>query len=160
MTDNKHIEDNSEKEKIANLLKPRYKVIADYPKCPFVVGQLLSQDMESVGEIFVDISEVNETNKDRNWIGPDQIGKYPHLFRELQWWEEREEKDMPMYVTVRGEVYKVKEWDMGMVTPVEVFINPKIHKGYIDSCTECPLYGDILPATEKQYSEYIQKQKS
>lgn len=47
------------------LLKPRYKVIADYPGSPFPVGFIMKDDCES-------------------W------SKYPANFRKLEWWEERD----------------------------------------------------------------------
>jgi hypothetical protein len=67
------------------LLKPRYKVIADFPYNTFgEVGSILDRDW--------------------GWNGDDEngfkhhISHYPHLFKKLQWWEERKQEGMPEYV--------------------------------------------------------------
>ena len=79
------------------LLKPRYKVIADYPNCTFSVGQVLVQD------------DKEETDF---WTG-DQLytdrypKQYPHLFKKLEWWEERKPEDMPEYVKDNTSIPKV-----------------------------------------------------
>lgn len=117
------------------LLKPRYKVIADYPNSIWTVGEILPDFPEPYAK--------------------ENFGKYPHLFKPLQWWEERENKDMPEYVCHYGELFKVQEWHIELAPKVSVFINPKIHSGYADHATDGPLYGDILPATEQEYSDYI-----
>jgi len=63
---------------IDDLLRPRYKVIADYPDNEFEVGEILPDDVVSNEE--------------------DEILKYPHLFKKLEWWEERQISEMPEYV--------------------------------------------------------------
>lgn len=74
---------STEEQKIAELLKPRYKVIADYPGSPFKVNDVLN--------------ERNGEDKFYNWI--HMMESYPHLFRKISWWEDREEKDMPEYLS-------------------------------------------------------------
>ena len=75
---------------IQELLKPRYKVIADYPDSVFIVGEIL-----------------------RN---PTYESKYPHLFKKLEWWEDRKPEEMPKYLkhTYDGKTsyYKIIKWDM------------------------------------------------
>ena len=84
--------------KSAELLKPRFKVIADYPKSVFKVGETLHGDL-----IYCD------TN------GP-KYSDYPHLFRKLNWWEERKKEDMPKKLISRlnkdSEVFEILSWDM------------------------------------------------
>lgn len=67
-----------------DLLKPRYKVIADYPDSTFSIGDVLMTD-------------VNSFFRKHCLLG------YPAIFRKPEWWEEREEKDMPEYVKIIGD---------------------------------------------------------
>jgi len=66
------------------LLRPRFEVIADYPHSEYEVGEVLDRNWSWDGD------DVNGFNK--------SISQYPHLFKELEWWEKREEKDMPEYL--------------------------------------------------------------
>lgn len=84
------------------LLKPRYKVIADYPCAILEVGQIINT-YESA------MAYVTESEK-------ACLKDYPHLFRLLQWWEDRKPEEMPEYVKcittpdqmiMPGEVFKV-----------------------------------------------------
>ena len=64
-------------EKIEKLLLPRFKVVADYPNSPYVVGEV----------------------KDN--LGPNlakHFSQWPHLFQPLPWWSDRNVEDMPEYV--------------------------------------------------------------
>lgn len=72
------------------LLKPRYKVIADYPDRAFEMNMPLEYNV--VDSCF-DNSKASGVT-----IEPDN---YPAIFKTLEWWEEREEKDMPEYVKVK-----------------------------------------------------------
>lgn len=76
------------------LLKKRYKVIADWPKnddCN--VGDILELSAEYGGEQLYRFGEAQSL-----WSVSD-FKQYPHLFKELQWWEDRKPEDMPGYVT-------------------------------------------------------------
>jgi hypothetical protein len=77
------------------LLKPRYKVIARWPQMRehLEVGEILKGErgyltMESK-ELFAD---------------------YPHLLKRLEWWEEREKKDLPECVILDGITYNVEAY--------------------------------------------------
>lgn len=113
------------------LLKPRYKVIADYP------------DMEDwkVGEILLE---------NWNWHEEGGIKKsvsdYPHLFHKLEWWEERSDEDMPEYVKKvgTGKVYKVADKSQnGRIWHEENEIENRFIR---DS--------RWIPATEQEYLDY------
>lgn len=94
------------------LMKSRFEVIADFP----------NNDFGKVGEIL-----------DRNWCkyiedneegGVEwSISDFPHLFRKLNWWEHREEEDMPKRLISKAfsnnetkelsdEVFEIESWDM------------------------------------------------
>lgn len=68
---------------IEELLKPRFKVIADW----------LGNDCFIVGDIFFDDDIRRTTKKWKNAV----FSGFPHLFKKLEWWEERKKSDMPEY---------------------------------------------------------------
>lgn len=117
---------------VEELLKPRYKVIADYPNSRLRNGQILNIE------------------GDENDI--DGFAKYPHLFQKLEWWEERSFDLAGMYIRA-GELakrhiyYKLKRsdrygfWEM-------------TSRGYdyyypINGC---------YPATKEEYDQFINTQ--
>jgi len=76
------------------LLNPRFEIIADFPGSPFKVGEIWDATASIV-------------NAD----------DYPHLFRKLNWWENRKEEDMPKKLICKAikddtEVMDITEWDM------------------------------------------------
>lgn len=76
-----------------DLMKPRCKVIADYPDSRNEVGQIIC-DVTTYMEAF--------------------YNKYPAIFRRLEWWEHRDVSDMPRYLkhSVGGFVLMVSEYTM------------------------------------------------
>lgn len=71
--------------KVEELLKPRYKVIADYPNSEFPVGIIAYKYYAE----WVFLNGI---------VSTIHLPAYPNIFKKLEWWEEREEKDMPEYV--------------------------------------------------------------
>jgi len=117
------------------LMKPRWKIIADFPYNTF--GE--------VGDIL---------DRDWGWSGDDEKGfkhhvsQYPHLFKKLEWWEERNPEDMPEYVkhTASGKIWKVKEYDL----PTGAHITgPEVS-------TYWAVMKNLEPATEADYNAYLQ----
>jgi hypothetical protein len=152
--------DKSPMDKVIELLKPRYKVIADYPKCPFEIGQVLIQDMSTVGEVFALWSEVGERFIS-NWIDKDVICKYPHLFQKLEWWQERKIDEMPEYIETGGAVRKFKQlhkdWGIQLYDyPGEIEYEDGVHN---DNAYEIFSIEDCLPATLSQYTTFIKNKK-
>ncbi len=93
-----------------DLLKPRFKVIADYPLSSYNVGRILTPI--SKGSSLYDCIEASSSEKIRN------PNKYPHLFKKLEWWEDRSLYEMPDYVKfiqnpftdlIPNKIYWVKE---------------------------------------------------
>lgn len=80
------------------LLKPRYKVIGDYPNSPYKIGHVILSTHCSPLDHYGDYLE-----------------KHPHLFKKLEWWEERNVEDMPIYL--KGEYdecftyHKIEKWN-------------------------------------------------
>ena len=123
------------------LLKPRYKIIAAIPFKE-------EEDFWRVGEIL-----------DRNWgwHGDDEdgfkyhISDYPHLFKKLEWWEERKVEEMPEYVKLiignkTAFVHKVEKWDgcNAYGIPMYYFKN---QVGYVSPRSVT----DLLPASYDEY---------
>ncbi len=86
-----------------DLLKPRFEVIADYPKSIFKIGEITN-------------------GTDLIYCDPDgpKYSDYPHLFRKMNWWEKRNIEDMPKKLICRAiqndkEVMDIKEWDMDIL---------------------------------------------
>lgn len=125
------------------LLRPRYIVIADYPGSFLRIGDILTDQQKDY--------EFWECNRDLSKFA-ESPAHYPDIFRPLNWWEHREEKDMPGYIKLRGDIYKVHEWDSGTGTPT-VFINDIKREQFKwgEKYKLSPLYGDFTPATKEEY---------
>ncbi len=72
------------------LLKPRYKVIADYPDRAFEMNMPL---LYNVVDCCFENSQASGVP-----IEPD---KFPLIFKELDWWEERTPEELPKYVKTK-----------------------------------------------------------
>lgn len=114
---------------IEDLLKPRWKCIADYPDNTNEIGTILDRDWcrykfddEDAGEVL--------------W----RISDFPHLFKKLEWYENRKPEDMPEYIKdlTTGEVFAYDD-------------NYKAHG--------TAWMGDhkIAPATQSDYEEYVKQ---
>ncbi len=87
-----------------NLLQKRFKVVADYPDNLLEVGEIINIEDDNILEPL-------------EWWQ-----KYPHLFREMSWWEERNDEDLPEYVKFKsGHIVPVVaiQYEVGYVWMVE-----------------------------------------
>lgn len=105
--------------KAKELLIPRFEVIEEYPKCEFEKNEILSRILYATNDIY-------HSNKEASLGGLEllEIEKYPHLFRKLNWWENRKKEDMPKrlksmaskdepnFDIEKEEVYDIIDWDM------------------------------------------------
>lgn len=97
------------------LLKPRFEVLQEYPSCPFSKGDILNR-LKNATNDWYDIDECSIKAK----ILLDDIEKYPHLFRKLNWWEYRKVEDMPKKLICKAipedtEIMYIEEWDMNIL---------------------------------------------
>ena len=81
----------------AELMTPRYVVIADYP------GNVL--EIGSIVEVYPGKTQL------------EFIEKYPHLFRKMNWWEKRTEEQMPKKLICKAikddnRINVIEKWDM------------------------------------------------
>lgn len=122
---------------VEDLMKPRYKVIADFPGNQWKVGQILLKN----DKVF----------KGDGYSEEYKLEHFPHLFKKLEWFEERKTEDMPEYVKPKRApeyVFKVIEFHS---TVCEYFGTD----GRI--CMDNSFVFD--PATPSEYISYINKQK-
>ena len=123
------------------LLKPRYLVIADYPNSLFAVGEILHEFCDTVSRYR---TWYYAPEKDSNFY--TETINYPHLFRPLQWWENRAIEDMPEYVwatsLISGKVGVFKiAWEL---------INGEWYQNDVD------IFGnhkDVTPATKQEFED-------
>lgn len=125
---------------IDKLLNPRYEVIADYPSNTLPIGTIMECPNYD-----------NDFTKGY-WIQSQKT--YPHLFKRLNWWEKREESEMPKYLKHsfggNTEYYEVVKWDMKIMCG---FTNIKNR----ECCSILTWHPDFTyqPATEEEYLKYI-----
>lgn len=133
---------------VDELLKPRYKVIADYPNSSNKVGDIIElpcEDWKYADEVL---------------CLEDYFDAYENVFKRLAWYEERDIKDMPEYIKCEGAVRRLKGLSKNLEL-IELFDNPgeveyeehiyesKDGKGY-----ELYFLNDCEPSTEAEYKSY------
>lgn len=138
---------------VEELLKQRYVVENLYPGCDFQPFEILYANDKGTVDVYEDWSK---------W--ELHVKNYPYLFRKMGWWEEREEKDMPMYLKhdtenvgtypTKGEEYlKVKShWCRDM----EWRSHTKTHFTIDKPLGQRP-YSAYIPITEQEYNDYLKQ---
>lgn len=156
-------------------MKPRYLVIAPMPfNKYFEVGDIITLD-------YLDEREQLERKELYAYLQPkkyysteppirfykSEFDRYPHLFRPLRWWEEREAGMMPEYVKcvklptgitvdtkhifIEGAITRITEWRKSKDSWVLDIFPLFFHFLY---------YGQFFtPATPTQYERYIKNLK-
>ena len=122
------------------LLKPRYKVVADFPGCIFKVPELLKEGLVH----WETINNKQCFKYKGEYIYPHL---YPSIFQKLEWWEERDEKDLPKYVRYKGcEMFRFNSPKMSEVLKVDNYQEDCLNHN--KGCDWISLYE---PATEQEY---------
>lgn len=142
---------------VEELLRPRYKVIADYPNSEFEVGTIIN--FPNKRDYYTGNDEwESEFVRDKNQGGQfkfciKKIEPFPHLFKKLEWWEDRAIEDMPEYVRFKERVLKVSRW-LSDIEDVENGWCELVERGY-----DCHT-SHLLPATESEYTNYINSKQN
>lgn len=130
------------KPSVEELLKPRYRVIADYPGSAFQIDQIIVPEL------------VNERHEFPSGVIL-KLTAFPHLFRKLEWWEDRKPEEMPEYVEYaeNGMVAKVHHFDLETTSPWFMYLEGGVHP-------YCPGGSALenthwIPATHDEYLAYI-----
>lgn len=121
-----------------DLLKPRYKVIADYPG-----------NNNNVGDI---ITIETAKTKEAEQLVCGWYDKYKANFKRLEWWEDRKIEEMPEFVKAGIELFKIIEWKS--CSGDAIYFD---EVGQNQCCIMFYMKG-TLPATATEYEQYI-KQK-
>ena len=124
----------TESEKVEQLMRPRYRVIALWPNTEFKIGDITEPEYN----IETAIRFYND---------------FPHLFRKLEWWQERSIDEMPEFVRWeiaspdKGAIEKALKWTMRGQIPFVDLISQvnEIRAEY------------FTPATEAEFIKYISK---
>lgn len=133
---------------IEELLKPRYKVIADYPFNPYPVGDVM--DRNATMKNFL----VAETGQYAHFIPISEMDKMPHLFKKLEWWEERKLEEMPEYLSCQSPDFRFKKGDLIKVDKWVESFGPTL-RFYSCSTDKITLHPHLyLPATREEYEAY------
>lgn len=131
---------------IEELLKPRFEVIAEYPNCNFKIGDILKPIKNATNNWYFIEKEYEPV------LLLEVIEKYSHLFKKLQWFEKRNEEEMPKYLkhtlSDKSTTYhKVKSYDLS---------NPKFIEWKFDD-KEWGNFGmwakdfNYMPCSEEEY---------
>jgi hypothetical protein len=143
---------------VEDLMKPRYRVIADYPNNPHGIGKILcaKKDFSSMHMDTIEYTdEFGENVRQQNFRATSEFDKYPHLFQPLPWYSERDVKDMPEYVKVEeyfGEkkVFKIDKYFQNKFDEYYgLTIGTDTGRLYLKNAC-------ALPATELEYTAYQQ----
>lgn len=136
---------------VEQLMKPRYKVIAIYPG-GYDIDTILYVDEH--GELFCKIAGYHSTVVR---IMQNEVSKYPFNIKPLQWWEEREEKDMPRNLKEKNGnkvlwVYKHFHCAYANYRHGEHFADAN---NFLVDPNFAQNYSFYLPATREEYEAYI-----
>jgi hypothetical protein len=114
---------------VQDLLQLRYKVIADYP-----------QNHRPVGSV-IEIDENAYQDKGIRFM----CERHPHLFKKLEWWEERKGCELPQYVKTGGRVFEVDEYEDDKDHGLMVWF--KNHNPVVGAA----IHAQVFPATKEEY---------
>lgn len=130
--------------RVEELLKPRYKVIGDWPG---VAGKVFA------GDILILDEEAGVYWCAAEGFTEDKLKDYPYLFRRLEWWEERATDEMPEYVkNIRHKhVIRVENWSGFNSNDVPLF-DFRISMKHPESRG---LATEWIPATKEEYEAYL-----
>jgi len=139
----------------------RYEVVAPMPHFTHLFkGDILVPKFHSLCGFCWGKEDEEDVHK---WVTfcPD----YPHLFRLLKWWEGLEVDELPKYAKWECDkdihFYKVGMW---LLEPPQMpFDDGTLFLYNYDEDTEQFAYnydGEIYPATEAEYNEYLTKLNS
>jgi len=133
-----------------DLLKPRYKVIADYPESCFKIEEILQPtNTNGVDDYYYYPREYrcNEISISLN--------RYPNIFKKLEWWEDRSIEVLRSVKFVKVIEYQ-GYWRVGDIVPSKFVYQEDKPFGYnLGQWNDHfhPVY-KILPSTQQEYETF------
>lgn len=124
-----------------DLMKPRYKVIAEDTSGDWTKDNIITFEEDFMQRPVYYLYD----DEGKRGFKPGFFDGYPHLFKPLQWWEERKPEEMPRYVAHKlGGYYEVFQWHKNSV-------------GVWRCDVQIALFfiGDIVPISETEYNSYL-----
>ncbi len=122
------------------LLKPRYKVIADYPGSNFKLSEVLLLFPGSIDWLRSNRPPMYQT------IPISEAKSYPHIFKKLEWYEERRIDELPKYVKVTNTLFRCNNDNLGKVLKInewkptgadfKFFMADNYHVNHLSPATE------------------------
>jgi hypothetical protein len=135
---------------IDELLKPRFEVIEEYPRCIFKKGDILLPIPRATNPWYH-----TDINCPIGEIQLPELEKHPHLFRKMKWWEKRSEDEMPMYLKHTYDLekpnysyHKILKWD---IKNLDGFTN--VEKREVCSLLIWSTKYTYIPISEEEYNE-------
>lgn len=129
------------------LEQPRLLVLGNYPFSPYKVGDVIKVD-EDEQVLLCDVPVYSPEIENLIVYKPlDKIkSDFLNLFRLLEWWEYRKREEMPKFVKHK-------------INPSQVRLVLKYIDGFgATMISEANMtYNNLLPATETEYNEYVEK---
>ena len=126
------------KDNIQELLKPRYKVIADYPE--------MERHNIRIGDVITRSESPMYADKTQDGTPVVAIDHeiFPAVFRRLEWWEDMDVKDMPEYLQRNTK-------DKIIFKAVKHNVDATHGLGFVTSEGKIKSYCNYLPTTETEY---------
>lgn len=135
---------------VQELLKPRYKLIADYPNSEFRVGDVL--EFKSIYP-YSGYALLFGSDK---IISTEYLDDFKHLFKKLEWWDERKVEEMPEYVKMTAYIKPITNNDENLelekgqiVKPEKWGLNSFEISHWVFSASLA------VPAAEEEYLQYL-----
>ncbi len=141
------------------LLKPRYLAVGTgdnhYPDSPFNVRDAIELDKIDKGK--------PSTNWQYQYVRHDgvytmyqsEFDEYPHLFKKLEWWEERTQKEIDDVFYVKSKSGNSFRKTYKIDTRTKKITLFKIEE---DGLTTVTILDNWLPATQSEYEQFKKTQ--
>lgn len=135
----------------------RYKVEHDYPNSRFSVGTIIEVIYpESFLATYPDYgSDVLPTHV---YLGRKSFADYPHLFREMAWWEELPYEELPRYYKVKNGNTVIHSEGIGSGSGGNMHIlwhQPFDVRNFAKGALRATKISLLLPAESSDYTAYL-----
>lgn len=139
------------------LLKPRYKVIAEDTSGDWNLNSILEFNPDWQNR---PVHTLYDDEGSRSF-SPAYFDQFPHLFAPLPWYADRKPEDMPEYLKVNvdntalfnGDYHKVHVWKINAAGHFYCLLEVDRQKSLADMFRYFPEH--FIPATKEEYDNYM-----